>query len=271
MKPSLSLLFPSRFLRPARARIENEQRRLFQRAVCSSRYYRERGIVRLVDLDEFTSRLDDFRNPKPPAASRVKLHSPWQGARRGTVVIRPWFPLERRVRVLDAPSCHSLREAEPAAIAAPVNVLRGIAEAVAEGRLNLPTLRFGVIAWLGLGRELLTEHDRERLWNVLEVPVFSQFRGFEGELLAYECEHGEGMHVIGEAGRFESSDTGELLLTSYLSLRFPVIRLATRLSGWVDERPCPCGRPGPILRGLAAFRGASSRPAPRLALAAVAV
>lgn len=256
MKPRLSLIFPSRLLRPVRGRNENEQRRLFERAAHSNQYYRERrSTPGVVELEEFAHCLADFRNPKMPPFPQAQLRAPWAGARRNTVAIGPWFRLERDVRVLRHPSCHNLMEAEPAALAAPVNILRGVAEAVAEGRLRLPTLRFGVIAWLGVGRELLTDRDRERFWEVFETPVFAQFRGFAGELLAEECECAEGLHVAGEAGRFEPrEDSEELLLTSYASLRHPVIRLATRFAGWVDERPCPCGRPGPMLRELAPYR-----------------
>jgi phenylacetate-coenzyme A ligase PaaK-like adenylate-forming protein len=62
-------------------------------------------------------------------------------------------------------------------------------------------------------------------------------------LLAEECEAHDGLHVIGEAAIFERRGQ-ELVVTSLLALRKPVLRVLTGLTGEIERGLCPCGRPG---------------------------
>ena len=90
------------------------------------------------------------------------------------------------------------------------------------------------------GERMLDPELRDRLWQAFELPIFVQLRGFEGELLASECEAHEGMHLETESGIFEVLD-GELVLTSLLGLRHPVLRLRTGLEGKIVPGACLCG------------------------------
>ena len=97
-----------------------------------------------------------------------------------------------------------------------------------------------VLVYTKLGEPLLDPTLRDRLWQAFELPVFEQLHGFDGELLASECEAHEGMHLETEAAIFEVLD-GELVVTSLLALRHPLLRLRTNLAGAIERRACPCG------------------------------
>ena len=55
--------------------------------------------------------------------------------------------------------------------------------------------------------------ERDRLWQIFEVPVYGLLLDQKGKVLAYECEAQNGLHVAATAGEVQYS-------------------------------PCDCGRPG---------------------------
>ena len=67
-------------------------------------------------------------------------------------------------------------------------------------------------------QEFPGEGERDRLWNLFQVPVYALLVDRSGRIVAWECEAQAGLHV--EAGS--------------------ALRLGTR-----EERACACGRPGP--------------------------
>jgi len=109
---------------------------------------------------------------------------------------------------------------------------------------------YPVVAFTGIRHGALTQADRDLLWRAFRVPVFEQFRGLHGELLAEECEAHDGLHVIGEAAIFERRGQ-DLVATSLLALRTPVLRVLTGVTGEIDGGLCPCGRPGERLLSVA--------------------
>jgi phenylacetate-coenzyme A ligase PaaK-like adenylate-forming protein len=122
-------------------------------------------------------------------------------------------------------------------MAAPVGVLMELP--------RMPSPGFGIIAFTGISQQPLTPPIRERLWTAWRVPIFEQFRGFQGELLAAECEAFEGLHFDPDAAAWEERGNGELLNTSLVNLRHPAWRLATGRQGRVEHAACPCGSPLP--------------------------
>lgn len=139
-----------------------------------------------------------------------------------------------------------LREFAPQALAAPVDALRAGAD--------LPSvfgpLRNAVIAFTGILEGPLTPEDGDRLWRQYQVPVFEQFLGMEGELLAWECEIHHGLHVREEAAFFEGGGQDRLMVSFLANPRLPMLRLETGMSGRLVEEPCPCGEPAPRLVDL---------------------
>lgn len=208
-----------------------------------------------VELTEYYEQVQRFRNASAKDAPRASLCAPWNGQVL-VAALTPWFRIEGRVRLILQVSCQTLMESKPEALAAPVAVLRRVAATIAAGTLQLPTLRYGVLAWTGISRPYLTPADRDLLWRTFQVPVFEQFRGFQGEVLAAECDCHDGMHVEEDAAVWEQRMDGrdELLVTSIGNLRYPALRLATGLRGRLDRSPCSCGRSEPRLSDLGQAR-----------------
>jgi len=191
-----------------------------------------------------------FANTRAPWP-RARVEPPWPADPLVTV-LSPWFRPRGRVRVLDKPDCATLAAVRPEALAGPVTLLRQALNAAESGLLQLD-LAYGVLAFIGLGRPLIEPEDRDRLWRWFRVPVFVQFRGFGGELLAAECDCHDGLHFDPRTAVWEHrGPTGELLVTSLVNHRYPALRLATRLRAEIDTAPCPCGMETPRLRSLAA-------------------
>jgi phenylacetate-coenzyme A ligase PaaK-like adenylate-forming protein len=117
----------------------------------------------------------------------------------------------------------------------------------------MPRLTHSVIAFAILRQGFLSDEVRELFWRVFKVPVFGQILSPGGALLAWECEAHEGFHFNRDCAVFQTQSGGgepELLATSLVDLRRPVIRLATALTGSVEYSTCGCGQSGPRLMGL---------------------
>jgi len=138
-------------------------------------------------------------------------------------------------------------------LAATPAVLRRICAAVEARALALPNLCEAVVVLQGVGEGFLFEGERDMLWRCLGVPVFEQWLGLDGELIAWECAAHQGMHFQGSRAELEEVN-GELVLTSWFGLRTPVPRLATGLMAEADARVCRCGDERPILRELSVKR-----------------
>ena len=151
--------------------------------------------------------MDPFIFPVPPAPR--------------TAVLVPWFRNPWSIPLLTRQPIRVFREGwgveaaryEAAAIAGTVEQLRALMP------WRIPSLTHAVIALARPRGKRLSEGDRDRLWRAFQVPVFEQIIGKSGELLAFECEAHDGLHV-------ESSNLplkGEALCTAL----------------------CPCGRKTP--------------------------
>jgi hypothetical protein len=200
-----------------------------------------------LDWTEFRGALDDFQNPVATAPAAPGLRYPSNREVRTAVLglrvaesslLRMFSPGEIDQRFLD-----EMRRFEPEAIAAPVNVLLQLAE-------SIPALTRAVIAFSGLELGVLSEADRDSLWRAFEVPVFEQYLGLDGSLVAWECEAHEGLHTVAENAIIEQNSRSELVLTCLTGHRYPVIRLGTGLTARLTEEDCGCGEPGPRLIGL---------------------
>ncbi len=102
---------------------------------------------------------------------------------------------------------------------------------------------------IGIEEGLLFPIERDGLWQRHGVPMFEHLVGMDGELLAWECETHNGLHIMEENAVFESV-AGELLLTSLTDLVQPTLQIRTGWSARIETETCDCGRPGPRLTGL---------------------
>jgi hypothetical protein len=267
MNRRLAALLPARLIRPARAsqtpkiaaihRTElNPSARAaylrLERACRETGYYRSRERLapagEPVDLDEYFRKAETFLNPRMPAAAPPRIDGPWSAKTR-TVTLATWFRAEDALH-LDRPTCETLQRARPEALAGTAELLWGVAQAIREGRLRLDDL-YGVVVLEGLQGPVLPEKARSMFWRVFQAPVIRQLRGFEGELLAAECECRDGLHIETRNCEWEVEPwSGRLIVTSFANLRHPVMRLRTRLTGELSASRCGCGAETPRLAGV---------------------
>jgi len=154
-------------------------------------------------------------------------------------VAHPLFPR------LSASQPKNFRTRYPA-LAGPLGLLQHLARLHPDYRIRA---RFAVLVLRGPGDRDVTGSDRNLLWEAFQVPVSEAFIGFDGELLAWECEARCGMHV--NAGAVFEDFGGQIYFTSLSDREQPSIRLETGLSGRLLPGPCECGRPGPRLSAAA--------------------
>lgn len=218
---------------------------LFQQAAAATERYRARPMLAeaVVELADFFGAHAEFLNPAADIPAPVKLETCWGEPLPGrALAYRPWFRIEAPVEIC-------VDEAPPAAAFEGMGVLAAPASVLAELSARTPkpaAPEFGMVAFTGVGHAPLTRELRDRLWDVWRVPLFEQFRGFQGELLGAECEAFAGLHFDPAVVQWEErNQTGELLLTSLRNLRHPVWRLATGRTGRVTEEECDCGSPRP--------------------------
>ena len=97
----------------------------------------------------------------------------------------------------------------------------------------------------------MADHHRDHLWNVLGLPVFEQLTGWDGTVIARECEAHDGLHVAQGVAIAEIHE-GEFLLTQ-LSGEEPVVGAPTGLAAGLNTSLCACGRDTPRLQHLIAL------------------
>jgi hypothetical protein len=105
-----------------------------------------------------------------------------------------------------------------------------------------PQVEFAVLVVARPGDAELSEPERDQLWEAFQVPIYRLLVGYDGAVLAHECEALCGLHCSADA-IFEEF-RGSVYVTSLTDLRYPSVRLRTRISGRLEEGPCDCGRPG---------------------------
>ncbi len=207
-----------------------------------------------VPLDDYLEDREYFRDACHTADTSSTLLYPLDVMPR-TALVMSGFRSGGSVRVFANGWKEAIEKFQPAAIAASVRQLRELAFRVQSGSVTLPLRRDAVIALTRIGEDLLTEEDRDLFWRVFEAPVFQQYLGFHGELLAAECEAHQDLHVKTGNAIFETENT-QLLVTCLRNLEYPVLRLGTGLTADLIESLCPCGQRGLRLANVGAFETA---------------
>ena len=208
----------------------------------------EEALQKLPRMDwaEFQGSPADFYNPAAPAPALQRLRYPTNRQIR-TAVLGPRLVESAAVRVFHPGWIDQIRQFRPEALAGPVAVLLQLAEAALQTGEAIPTVTRAIVAFTGLEHGTLPQAGRDRLWQVFQVPVFEQYLGADGSLLAWECEAHEGLHTVEENAILEQSRGAELILTSLTDRRHPTIRLVTSLAAQIHTGACECGQPGPRL------------------------
>jgi len=168
----------------------------------------------------------------------------WWMREARVAAIAPWFPMGEDIRVFPALDSTALSEFTPSVVATPAPILARLAEEALERRLRLPGLDCALIAWSGIGREVLQPTGRDLLWLAFQVPVFEEIRGPRGELLAAECEAHCGLHVAERRAVFVAGESGELSVCLGRSNGQTTAPQPLGIEGRVETAPCACGRAG---------------------------
>ncbi len=183
----------------------------------------ERVLARLppVRIHSYLENREQFRNPKAPAAKARPEHG------------------------------------DPGAICGSLEELLRLAARVVAGEAAPPATVRRLTVRTPLGERLASERARDYLWRAFELPVFEELAGSEGEVFAAECEAHSGLHLETESAIFEAL-YGELVVTSLVAVRYPIIRLRTGWVGAIERCACPCGervtRFVPVLVATGALR-----------------
>lgn len=102
--------------------------------------------------------------------------------------------------------------------------------------------------------EPLFDFQRKTIETAFGCRVAVEYGCRDGGLVALECPDG-GLHIFAESMHVEilepdADGRGEIALTNFDSLAFPIIRYRTGDIGSLDPTPCPCGRALPRLRNV---------------------
>ncbi|MFU8945845.1 phenylacetate--CoA ligase family protein [Mycetocola zhadangensis] len=99
--------------------------------------------------------------------------------------------------------------------------------------------------------------DIERIFG---APTYDAYRAAELSLIAGQCEHRQGMHIMADHKLLEVVDAagrrvpdgqpGEIVVTDLMNHAQPLIRYRLGDVGVIDTEPCRCGRPFPVLKSL---------------------
>ncbi len=210
-------------------------------------FYQQRTLNTFAEADpvsiDFVRRHPGlFKDPDAAAQTFQHFEHPVKPPPK-TVVLESGFKHNGVVRVSSDGWIPKVAAFHPASLAAAPHRLLSLA--VAGSR---PRLTHSIVVFVGPYFGALTAEDRDLLWTSFGVPIYEQFRGLGGELLASECDAHDGLHIREEDAIFE--ERGELLLTSLTHLARPVLRLRTGLCGAIATRLCGCGETSPRLVGL---------------------
>jgi hypothetical protein len=176
--------------------------------------------------------------PRPP-----RLFWPIPPPARTAVLMEGFYEC-RRMRFFDPRDYARLRKYAPEALAGPVSALRALAERIPGRTAWSPKPRHSLLVLLLFPQTGITMETRELLWRVFEVPLYAQILSPGRNLLAWECQAHEGYHIAEENAVFElvpGPAEPELVVTSLLDLRQPLLRLATGLTARIERSRCGCG------------------------------
>jgi hypothetical protein len=187
-----------------------------------------------------------------PRLELQSFHFPLPASAR-TALLEGGFLPHRDLREFALVDMTGLLRYAPEALVAPLGTALSLADQKQRGLLALPSLTMAFVVLTSLGDSPLEDHHRELLWRAFRVPVFEQLRGWDGAILARECEVHDGLHIE-DAAVILHLHAEELLATQLTAFTEPIVRARTGLTGDIATAQCECGAETPRLRNLASLR-----------------
>ncbi len=124
-----------------------------------------------------------------------------------------------------------------------------LADLKLRGLFDLPSLSMALVVLTRLDDSPLASHHRDLLWEAFRVPVFEQVLGWDGTVIARECEAHDGLHVA-TSSAIPHLHGDELLVTQLTVFDDPLVRVRTGLAAEIVTGQCECGSETPRLRDL---------------------
>jgi phenylacetate-coenzyme A ligase PaaK-like adenylate-forming protein len=143
----------------------------------------------------------------------------------------------------------------PEVLVLPLGVGLSLADQKQRGLGRVPNPATAIVVLTSLGDSALEDHHRELLWKAFRVPIFEQLRGWDGAVIARECEVHDGLHIE-DAAAIVHRQGGELLVTQLTTFTDPIVRARSGLAGDIETAHCECGAETPRLKNLTSL-GAS--------------
>jgi hypothetical protein len=161
------------------------------------------------------------------------------------------FCLDGAIRQFAPRDAALLKEYVPEALVLPLPLAVTLADQKLRKLLDFPTLTRAIVVLTSIAEMPMTDHQGTLLWRAFGVPLFEQFRGYDGTVLARECEVHDGLHIDETAAIFQKD--GEELVATQLTSENVIMRVRTGLSGSIVTEHCECGAETPRLRDLASL------------------
>lgn len=150
------------------------------------------------------------------------------------------------MKAFAAEDIRGLMEYAPDALAASLAPALSLANRKLLGLFDLASLKLAIVIFSSLGPAgggSLAAHHRDVLWQAFGLPVFEQLRGWDGKIIARECEVHNGLHF----------DKGALV-TEPNGIELTLAGRATGLAAVIVESQCECGMERPRLCQLIAAK-----------------
>jgi phenylacetate-coenzyme A ligase PaaK-like adenylate-forming protein len=190
----------------------------------------------------------------PPKITGQEFQSPLRLPSR-TAALEAGFAPHPAIRSFTADDIGPLVDYEPESLILPLLLALALAD-----QRRRPQPSNWMVVLTSLAGVPFEDRHRDQLWRAYGVPVFEQLKGWDGAIVARECEVHDGLHVDENNAILETHE-GELITTQLTTVDQPILRAKTGLTAELIHHHCECGSETPRLRNLAPLHQQKARSA----------